>query len=169
AGAELEAEPVAPVDGHRLAASERFPLGGSTERALEAERPALLAVLGLELEEQGQVVLQLAGLALIDAVGRRRHQRAMRGQRLLSKGPQPVAVEPRARRLLAVADLAHDPREEVVEERAARHGIEPYIRIRLGVVHGIEAEPPLQEVAERALGQLLEARRRHHRAWPTRG
>ena len=85
----------------RLAPAERLALGRAAEGHLEAERPALAAVLGLELEEERQVVQQLARLPLEDAVRRRRHQRAMLGQRLLAQLAQPRPVARRIGRLAA--------------------------------------------------------------------
>ena len=64
--------------------------------------------------------------------------------------------------LLAVAQLPQEPRVEVVEERArASAGSSHWSRIRLGVLDGVEAEAALEEVAERAPGELLERRGGH--------
>src|SRR5262249_4665653 len=92
AAAQAEAQAVPEVERHRLAPAERLALGGAAERDLEADRGALLAVPRLESEEERQVALQLAGLAIEDAVGRRRDQRAMSRESLLAQLAEPRAV-----------------------------------------------------------------------------
>src|SRR6185503_15024538 len=99
AATQLETKSVAEVDGHRLAPAERLALRRATERDLEAEGPAPVGVLGLELEEEDEVVQQLALFALIDTLRWRRYQRAMLGQRCQTELAHPCPVARRVRRL----------------------------------------------------------------------
>src|SRR5439155_4477025 len=146
--AQLEAKPGAQVDGHRLALAERLALRRASECHLEAYRSPPPVVLGLELEEENQVVLDLTRLTLEHTLGGGRHQRAMGGQRLLAELTQPCPVPGWIRRFFLVANLTHDRGVQLMEDRAACHWIDPQVGIRLGVFRRREPEPALEEVAE---------------------
>jgi hypothetical protein len=89
-------------------------------------------------------------------LGRRRHRDAEVGQHRLAEGAEARRGAGRGGPLAPRAQRAEEARVEVVERRAARHRIEPGVQARLGVFHRRDAEPALQEVAERAAGRPLE-------------
>ena len=117
----------------------------------------------LEIEEQIEVTEEGRPLPLEDVIGRRRHRGPQRLELGLAERAQARAV-PRVEALPAAPLLPAEAGVEVVKERAARQGIEPHVRVRLGVVRRRDPEAALEEVPERAAGQPLQRRRRHDAA-----
>ena len=108
------------------------------------------------MQEEIHVAEQLVHLALVD-VGRggRKLGTELRDE-LLGDPSGERSVPRRIDPLLAPPELAEDLREHLVEQRSARSRVEPRIGVGHALLHRLEAQAAVEQVAERTARDLLE-------------